>query len=39
MIDINKQDEHGLNAFHIAAKYGNGEVMRVLAEFGIEIYN
>jgi len=39
MIDINKQDEDGLNAFFIAAKHGHGEVMRVLAEHGVEIYN
>ena len=39
MIDINKQDELGLNAFWIAAYHGHGEVMRVLAEHGIEIYN
>jgi len=39
MIDINKQDEDGLNAFFIAAKHGHGEVMRVLAEHGIDIYN
>lgn len=39
MIDINKQDEEGLNSFWIAAKHGHGEVMRVLAEAGIEIYN
>ena len=39
MIDINKQDEEGLNAFSIAAQYGNGEIMRILAERGIEIYN
>ena len=39
MIDINKQDEQGLNAFMIAAVFGHGDVMRVLAEHGIEIYN
>jgi len=39
MIDINKQDEHGLNSFWIAAKHGHGDIMRVLAEHGIEIYN
>ena len=39
MIDINKKDQDGLNAFWIAAKHGHGEVMRVLAEHGIEIYN
>ena len=39
MIDINKQDEHGLNAFWIAAKHGYWDVMRVLSENDIEIYN
>ena len=39
MIDINKQDEKGLNAFFIAARSGHGDIMRVLAEHGIEIYN
>lgn len=39
MIDINKKDQDGLNSFWIAAKHGHGEVMRVLAEHGIEIYN
>ena len=39
MIDINKKDELGLNSFWIAAKYGHGDIMRVLAEHGIEIYN
>ena len=28
-----------MNAFWIAAKHGHGEVMRVLAEHGIDIYN
>ena len=39
MININKKDEKGLNAFWIAAYHGHGDVMRVLAEKGIEIYN
>ena len=39
MIDINKQDEQGLNAFWIAARCGHGDIMRALAEHGIEIYN
>ncbi len=39
MIDIDKRDENGLNAFMVAAQYGNGEVMRVFAEHGIDIYN
>ena len=39
MIDVNQQDELGLNAFWTAARCGNGDVMRILAEHGIEIYN
>ena len=39
MIDINKTDEDGLNAFWIAARCGHGDVLRVLAEHGIDIYN
>ena len=39
MIDINKEDEDGLNAFWIAARCGHGDIMRVLAESGINIYN
>lgn len=39
MIQINKQDEDGLNAFWIAARCGHGNVLRVLAEHGIDIYN
>ena len=39
MIEINKQDEDGLNAFWIAARCGHGNVLRVLAEYGIDIYN
>ena len=39
MIQINKTDEDGLNAFWIAARCGNGDVLRVLAEHGIDIYN
>lgn len=39
MIDINKQDEQGLNSFWIAARCGHGDIMRVLAEHGIDIYN
>lgn len=38
-IEINKQDEDGLNAFWIAARCGHGDVLRVLAEHGIDIYN
>lgn len=39
MIDINKEDEEGLNSFWIAARCGHGDIMRVLAEHGINIYN
>lgn len=39
MIEINKMDEDGLNSFWIAARCGHGEVLRVLAEHGIDIYN
>ena len=39
MIDIDKTDEEGLNAFWIAARCGHGEIMRVLAEHSINIYN
>ena len=39
MIDINKTDEEGLNAFWIAARCGHGQIMGVLAENGIDIYN
>jgi len=39
MMDINQRDEEGLNAFWIAAKCGHGDVLRVLAEHGIDIYN
>lgn len=39
MIDINKRDSEGLNAFWIACICGNGAVMKVLAERGIDIMN
>ena len=39
MININQQDEDGLNAFWIAARCGHGDIMRVLAQNGIDIYN
>ena len=39
MIDINKTDSEGLNSFWIAAICGNGEVMKILAERGIDIMN
>jgi hypothetical protein len=39
MIDINKTDSEGLNAFWIAGRCGHGEIMQVLAEHGIDIFN
>lgn len=39
MIDINKKDHEGVNAFWIACICGNGGVMRLLAERGIDIHN
>jgi ankyrin repeat protein len=39
MLDINKKDSEGLNAFWIACICGNGGVMRLLAERGIDIMN
>jgi len=39
MIDINKLDAQGLNSFWIAARCGHGDIMRVLAEHSIDIYN
>lgn len=39
MINIDKRDEDGCNAFLIAAMHGHGDVMRVLAENGIQIYS
>ena len=39
MIDINKEDSEGLNSFWIAARCGHGEIMKVLAEHNIDIYN
>ena len=33
------EPETGVNAFWIAAFYGHGGVMRVLAEKGIDIFN
>ena len=39
MIEINKKDEEGLNAFWISARCGHGKIMGVLAEHGIDIYN
>ena len=39
MIDINKCDDEGLNAFWIAGRCGHGEIMQLLAERGIDIFN
>ena len=39
MIDINKQDAEGLNAFWIAGRCGHGAIMEVLAEKGADIFN
>lgn len=39
MIELNKKDEDGLNAFWVACRYGHGDVMRVLAEKDIDIMN
>lgn len=38
MLDIQKLDKEGLNAFWIACRYGHGSVMRILAEHGIDIF-
>lgn len=37
MLDIQKKDAEGLNAFWVACRYGHGKVMRVLAEAGIDV--
>lgn len=39
MIDIDKIDNEGLNAFWIAGRCGHGGIMQVLAEKGINIFN
>lgn len=39
MLDINKVDHDGVNSFWIAARFGHGGVMRVLAENGIDVLN
>jgi ankyrin repeat protein len=39
MLDINKKDSDGVNAFWIAAYFGHGKVMSVLAESGIDVMN
>lgn len=37
-LDINKKDSKGINSFWIAANYGHGGVMKLLAEAGIDIF-
>lgn len=37
-IEINKEDNMGINSFWIACFYGHGNVMKVLAEKGIDIF-
>ena len=39
MIDLNKCDSEGLNAFWIACICGNGAVMKLLAERGTDVMN
>lgn len=39
MINIDKKDSDGVNAFWIAAYFGHGKVMSVLAESGIDVMN
>ena len=39
MLDINKKDGDGVNAFWIACRFGHGNVMRVLAEAEIDVMN
>lgn len=38
-LDINKTDINGVNSFWIACYAGNGGVMKVLAEHGVDIFN
>jgi ankyrin repeat protein len=37
-VNINKTDKYGINAFWIAAFYGNIEVMKRLVERGADIF-
>ena len=39
MLEINKKDAEGVNSFWIAARFGHGAVMSVLAENGIDVLN
>jgi ankyrin repeat protein len=39
MIEIQKKDKEGLNAFWVPCRYGHGVCMRILAEHGIDIMN
>ena len=36
-IDINKTDRYGVNAFWIAAFYGNTQVMKLLIGKGVDL--
>jgi ankyrin repeat protein len=36
-VDINFRDNNGLNCFSIGAYYGHGELMKLLAEAGINL--
>jgi hypothetical protein len=38
-VNINKTDKFGVNSFWIACYSGNGGVMKVLAENGVDIFN
>ena len=37
MLDIEKKNPDGTNSFWIAARFGKGDVMKVLAEHGIDV--
>ena len=36
-VNINVKDETGVNAFWLACKYGHGQLMKYLAEQGIDV--
>ena len=36
-VDINITDSYGINAFWLAAMLSNGQIMRVLAQKGIDV--
>jgi ankyrin repeat protein len=39
-LDINAiESENGINSFWFAALYGQGNIMKLLAEHGIDIFN